>query len=84
MPKPTESGDTMEVWERQLGELLDAHPGHGGKSVLAREIGVTRQLLNMWLPMRATGKPRQAPNYYNRIRIQEAWERIIGTRQSGG
>lgn len=66
-----------EVWQQHLQQLVDAHPGHGGKSVVAAEVGVSRQLLNMWLPMRATGKPRQAPSYQNRLKIKAAWERIV-------
>jgi len=69
-----------EAWEWQLRQLVDAHPGYGGKTVVAREIGVSRQLLNMWLPIKATGKSRQAPNYYNRVKIQAAWERIVKPR----
>ena len=73
-------GSTVEVWEEQLQALVDAHPGRGGKTVVAKEIGVSRQLLNVWLPAQATGKPRQAPNYHNRLRIQAAWERIVKPR----
>jgi hypothetical protein len=80
MPTPAGTYESTEVWEVQLQALLDAHPGRGGKTVVAKEIGVSRQLLNVWLPTRATGRSRQAPNYYNRIKIQAAWERIVKPR----
>jgi len=77
MSAPAGSLKPVELWEMQLHDLLDAHPGRGGKTVVAAEIGISRQLLNLWLPMGTRGSPRQSPNYYNRMKIKAAWERIV-------
>lgn len=84
MPTPDSRYEPTEVWEKQLRDLLEAHPGRGGKTVVAKEIGVMREVLNLWLPMGASGKPRQSPNYQSRKKIEEAWERIVKPRSGAG
>jgi hypothetical protein len=80
MPDARGKYKPTELWEKQLHDLVEAHPGRGGKTVVASEIGVSRQLLSMWLPTGMTGRPRQAPTYQNRMKIQAAWERIVKPR----
>jgi len=69
MPRKTypllEDEAEMEQWERDLKDMLNGPcAGHGGISLLAEELQVSRQAIYQW----RTG--RRAPNVSNRLALR--------------